>query len=1613
MLSVKAREEARDCYHVSKTTTRARSCAQIDAISHYLFSSLQPFHVLNAPESHLMSSKSKKSVYSTANIDSALLAELEVVSELGVYDDLAPLVSFVHKGLLMKTLQNFGHFTSATDISKIAQTMLRLAGILEVINFILHEASPTDATATQSRAKLEFLEQRERLTEFYTEILQNHLKHFYKIFSLRKPSAINPSLRVLSALVGYNSHALFSNFTDSFDFNHSSLMKLLIPTKDDFERKLITEKSMRLHFMNLYMAVAAKSSPVLRKALLTNFKIMNNFWKYMEMDRYEVLIAVIGFIDKSVLSEPLLRRISKCQILNENFIFKFSSLFSFVKPENDRAGDEDEDEFNRFKSSFTDLMNTLVTDQEKGITFPLNEFGSPITVHNKTFKINNKLIYTLLTALRPWESYTQLQYVMTIINHNTELVPPYMNWIVSSSGGYHDPSLSAYWVGHTLLYSEILKSDSLPAKFDFISLPPLSPASLVACLSFNNDLVKQFGLQLILLTLNKLARNKASQSLIDSVLSTLPPQASYIPLLSHENDLIKFTTTAIVKSYEQLAPSSSSSAVVSAVKENLAKLDLDNCSNRDLVLLDNYLSIQSNNDLKWWSKLPKGNSFFTSLLKLSNIEFLKPKTLAILSKLTSTSIVFNLSNLIDSPLYALIEACSTIINSSSADKLWNCLDETISRAVKTPYKYLDKSHLEYSDLSIFFVVLFEQFKFIPNYEKEKDLLAWLAKFVTDSVVLGESLEAVQNLSKSSGIPLTLNLKLIKPKENLTKKFDFAQQLYVFNRDVNNGVGDSKVFDHVSKLGNFLISLGSTDKALVEFISNPDHWFFGKVFTSATITETQTLAISLLAELFKQMEVDFSSTSLNTFFFDAANKQLPPSSQKLLSKFLWAFTDEQLTDLAAKVENEYLVVEVLKAIDERKINFSPDLVSLDKLGHPEIKSVLVQFQPSASQLEAIIEDPQLHYLLDKTNDALISHILTKDNVDDELLYRLSSTSRAVIEKHQTRATELALSMKNWAWSIKIFALSPESFDLANVSELLLTGFENDTKVGFSNDFVKAVDAIARTNYSSIKSYQERFNVWFHKCMLYITKKFAESKELSNSFNGFLVSMESLLEVLENPWRMCPGSILNAQLEVFLGHAQWVNSEDCSRYANKLVFSSNSKGVAGDKLLQIYLNNQLLPLKKLPQEGDAALRFQSGLLIHKLFNVQSSKTSLNLLNQLIMLYLGSTRAEDLLLKDTLKVVESKINKSWVDQVTSWDFLEQLTQNEVELVGEERLIIKDKNTMVVALKKAFVMNSIAAPMRSVDVPVLQKYGDYVNLYDNCLKAPYKQTEYDPEFLLLVILNNDELVSEKEGIVTFSIRRLIESLIFQVIVLNLAHDKTREVSKILLHGMCKFIQNQENSYKDKTILLVYLSSILHTLRVADHQTPLVWNIIGSLAEVIINPGHFLYDRVCRYILTNPIFKAYEIPLYYGIANGSSNDDLEEDTYYKQVAWMIEQLIAGTKNGEDLNALRLKGVVEWALNLSNVDYVTGHLRHKLFHLIYQIQSIGGEGGDMLVTKFAGLSSMEAAKLVVPQTFSGEQLALNIDQIGARFGLLSQTKRLREWTSEDVGRAVKRIHSST
>lgn len=1551
----------------------------------------------------------KASKPTLSSTDESLVSDIREIGFLGYTDDFSPIGVFIQKSGLTKSIAFLEQRCNPSEIGLFVKCAQGLGSALEVMNFVLSDTNP-EPLAQQIANKQIVIDEREKIAEFYMEVCL-HLKLAYKVFAMRKPLAVNAVIKILQALVEFRNSRVLNEFVEAFEFSNPVVHKLFVPTKDDFERKIIDATSMRCTFMEFWLSLCSHSKSALRKDLLSNFKMMSGFWKYLEMDRFEILAQVFEFLMRKVLNEPMFLRSTRAKIMNENFLFNVRPLFDYVKAENDRNLDNDDvGEFNSFKSAFTDFMDTLVTDQEKGISFPVNEFGTPLVVNNVAFKINNRLLYVLLTNLKPWESYLQLQFTMKILNSNSELLPPYMHWIVSSSGGYHDPSLTSYWIGHTLLYTEILKSKQLPLKTEFIALFPLSGTIQSSILKFPNDLVQQLGLQLILLQLKKLSSPGISQAVIESVLNTLPPHSALIPFLLNKNKFMKITATQILSSWERVAPGLSSSAIVAIISKKLSEFDFNaqSFSGIELVLLDHYLLIQSNNELKWWNKSGSDNSFFTSLLKLSHLPALRLKVLKILQRLTGASLAFNKDTDIEDPLYILLESMPTQVSEASTKKLYNCIDETIARTIKTPYKYLDKSTDLYNKLSIFVIVLFEQLKYISDFDKEIELHDWLNNFLRGMIVIGEPLEGIEKAAKDSDVIININLKGLNLKSRLITKVDFAETIIIFNKLAKSAKNESALLDAASKMGQFLSSASVDDNALLQYTTSISTWKFLECLESSKLKESQVIASCLLSELLEQWVPQRQPTDIGKYIYEVSQKQLASKNQAVVSKFLFLLSDEQIMTLTNRFSNDTIVVKVFQEVIKRKLVVTPNYKLLLKINSPDVSNIIRALPPRKNELDVILENPQFSHLFENADEETIEYLLTKPTLDDSVLYQVAACSRKIAEKYQNDIVRLALSFEKWLLSLKIVAANADFFNWEDILALVENRIKEKPKDAMTLEFVKFT-SVALTNNQNISSL---FLTWLNRAMLYVTKKFAESDTLSNSFTLFVSSLAELLEAHQIAPQTVSTDIVTAQLQVILSHSVWVTNDIYLAYVNKLLLSMRTKKIDSGKILQVYITNSKMSLHSIPTIEAASLRFESALVAHSLFSADvSTNSTIALLENIIVLYQGSSRAEDLLLKDILIKIENKISKSWISLISGWAFLTDLSREEAELVGAERLIIKDHASLVVALQKNFVNNTIKTYFELPKVPATTRYTDFKSFSSKCKSSSFFDTSYDPEFLLLVIASNEELFLFSGGQITLDLPQLMESELLRFVVTSLSNPCTRQISKIILHGILKFLQVQDEKYRDKNVLTVYVSSILHTLRVADHLTPLVWYIVGCFSSILANPAHSMYDLAYQYIASHPTFKRYELPLFASIAAGiHGSDEVEGKDYFKQAHWLIDELRRGVSSAEDLKLLRYKGVLEWVMDLCYCKYISGALRDKVMHLIYTIQTIGAEGTDMLVRNNAMLTTLNALKTCIEgDSLVDDQLRLNIDQVAVRFAIAGSQKRLADWTQGDICQAAKRI----
>lgn len=1523
-----------------------------------------------------------------------------------------------------------------------------------------------------------------------------------------------------------------------------------------------------------------------------------------DIDSIPVLQRIFEFIDNKILNETNFKKSTKCKILNENFIFKIQLIFNRLSTINN-------DEFSK---TFINLLTKLSTDFTHGLNYPnyklwqpTSDNGIPISINNKTFRINNKLIYTILTSLKPWETHPQLQLVKSILSTNIELVPPYMNWIIQNGGGYHDPSLSSWWIGHTLLFNEIL---SLPIPtipldvklnnkviLENITLAPLSKNALNKCLESNHNLIVQLSSQLIMLSLIRLEKilsssfftnnsNANKQELIEMTFNNLPEFNSLVQLLltinknfpeKQDMKLLKITLTMIVNQYQLIYPSSSqplNKFVNNEINGFIDNNELLSSSGYNLSLLDNYLSIQSNqqqeNDLKWWNKTNNGNSFFTCLVKLSinnNIdEMFSWKFYKLLNRLTENTIIFN-KDLIVSPILALIRLFE---NMEPSPKLWNLLDEVIARSIKSPYKYLDLSHNKFNDISTFVVVIFEQFKFVLNDSITdptalNNTISWLFQFLKYLIVIGEQKKAIDSLleeylmgdkvfteivsreklreridftyseeikDNTSFLNLLINTSnrdLIANSQIFAKRFpisnlDFAGlclRLKLLVTDSSLKKTDNAIIELVSKIGNYLVSVVPGDILVVKFILAKRFWedliLSGETDLSVPLSRNSIFTGELLNEVFQQLpqeifKIDDSRflkfNELNPYFFNlfGFNDSMAIENQIFIGKFNWILSNDQIMKLTNSVNpsNSITVIKLYEISIERSISMSYEnfntLLNLDLRDQNEfetarrnilcnlIENNLVFFENDDlfKQIEIILQNESNYYLLKSfinTEDLIkkneiTSYLIEQSNlgtIKDEYLlcfigYSISlSVSFLDLDDPSLleflgKITNIALKILNegefearlpWNNILDILSSSVSTNSITNKekSELISQIFKYVEINGFKKS---SIPEFANLIYQVIKStanLHDEIKLWLHKSMLYITKKLAEVKDLSENFIKFLNGIKNIIRLIpsinSSIWQIVPTTVINAQLEVILNHNEWVLESNILEFVNcTLMTAKQSKGVLYERLLQIFVNNECNVLNALPSKSNNRSRFESALVLSNLFFMNPTKNSTSiLLEKIVILYLGSIRLEDLIIKSVLVTIEANLMKSWISLILNWELAEETSGDDLELIGEERLILKDKKTFAIALNKNFIRNSISNGGMSYSTPkppnclnsIQSNKFEFREAWDATesfyeanralVNQEYQQTIYDPEFLMLLIINNNELVqvdsNEDTGDlkIMFDIKNLIDSHILQLLVVNLSSsdELVHNISKNLISGILKSLETTE-SFKDKNLFKVYLSNILHTLRGADNEiSPLVWYFYSSLIPILANPGHFLYERSFRYILSTPTIKKHDIPLYTPITTSASKDlEFENDeSYYKQISWLIQNLIVGTKLVADLNVLKVKGVIEWIMNLLNSPFITNNIKTLILNFIYVIQKID-QGSDMLITKYAILANLEQFQQKFESESSAtdervrlvnEQLQLNIDEISVRFGVsVGSQKRIRNWTSDDLPNYVKRIH---
>ncbi|SCU88641.1 LAME_0E00628g1_1 [Lachancea meyersii CBS 8951] len=1670
-----------------------------------------------------------------------VLSGIDLINETAS-NDYRPILAFFSSRFAPQLTQAWSYHAQVNNHAKFTNCTSKLARALRVLG-----SDPSTLACGSSLIRT---------------ILLENVKVLYRGLNNMKPATTNSVLRLMREMVAFNSGEHVDDFLTYFDLALPSVLRILAPTRAELADldhcKANPDLSMRYNFMNFWLTLIENSSPLLRKAVLTeNSRIMSGWFKHMtKVDSVKLMKHCVSTMSEKVLRESSLKKATKCKILNEAFIsrlhhFYYSGDASLVKAVDQffelySTSEEHSVAFSDDKLWFSEPVYA------KSASGSLSN-GAMVMINNKKFYLYNKILYTMLTFFKPWEDESQLNRVIQVLQALPELVAPYCSYLETL--GHHEPKMTSYWFGMTLLLGRIINlpipQKILDVQTDNIPLPPIVLESIAPCpltkaalskaLQHEVPLIKQMGCQLLIFCFQKLEHifelyedkgwNSAKSELVGRLKSTLPDLSviattlDFVSRHKSENKILAASVSLVLNHYSKFFPLSFNLTLPS---DNIYSkvIKSKSFSGLDLVILDSFLQFQelNNSQAKWYNPTATENSTFTTLLKLASSSnataSLTNKVASLLDSLLKFTVVFD-EALIASPILALINSLQVMArsdledNSLKEERIWKLLDETISRCMKTPYKYVDNS-AAYGHCSPFLVALTEQWHFMDHRDDCEKPQKWLIIFLRSAAFIGEPLDGIRALLKS--LPsiseslldtffdfenYDMSLNSLRDTQNLVINdvdFSFFQHItltpaldldavarYPINRfDVAgliqrlrlllNGNNTSITHSKFSAIvDNLLAKVASYALSQAEFrVQFTEARFFGKFMVNEKIDPSNSVACeryayvsNTIADIYSQLNQsmpDFQHYIHSLWLTCAISWEKNDALASVLLKGLAFLSPNQLQEVLHLLpsDSQKLLPYVVKELLHQKIQINNDqfmnLLSQDSALLIPVLQAFIKFQlieaprfaeiiPLALRLTSY--KPIIEEILQCTEGVNVLSEFVDKIKDDGLVIKIAASVTSANSKLDPSFIEKALSVAFENLT------SLEDTDLDAAIKLFVSHF-NEIPELRKNKIVEIITTRSGSrftpqvpNFIALQKVEgdKIIRSWMQKCVLFITKNIVEKSQPTARFSEFLANFLKLHEKI-NFWKHGMTSSLNSQIQAIVG-GNWISYLGILKYLNAVLLGAEKSQLNTSRMLQLLLNNDQMCFNS--GSKDAHIRFLTTSCMFILFNVDAAGCSSVIVQEkLLLCYGGTICPSDRMILNMLEQIESKTISSWTNNIFAWDYQDVTEDQEESGAADYQMIVQEAEGFIITIQRKLV--KFTAENFAVTMPALpitdctnssQIKQDFIDLKEetDLLYSESQYKIYDPMFLLLSMVNNEELFKNnsdaKNGsneVSFFEMKRIIDSGLLELVLVCLSFNgEIGEIALLLVHKMLESLDI--GNFKDKQAYKLLLMKIACTFHLyekndaadTDKVPPLIWSTVARVSTVLSQPSSFLYERAYRWVLSSPSVNSRHIPFYDTVV-AKKDDDGEH--YYKYLHWFLESILQGLKTDEDLHLLRSRNVFEWVMNLLNSPYITLKLRVLAVSFLYKSQRLEG-GGPTLLTRFAGTSFLESMnigtaqqlvtsndqlstntknKLHLMQNLVLQQSQVNYSELGAGFTAIAKSrKRLVDWVEGDGDNFLKRM----
>ncbi|KAA8916369.1 hypothetical protein TRICI_001478 [Trichomonascus ciferrii] len=890
-------------------------------------------------------------------------------------------------------------------------------------------------------------------------------------------------------MTSYHRGECIENLFQALDFSVKAFPKIMAPIRDSSE-----DKGLRRSFITFYLSFLDNSSFIIRKDLISQRKIISNWFKNIGVDSEDLILSTLTSLFDKVIMDISFSKSTKISFFNDWLVGSLTKLFM----RSDKVPDK-----------VSEVLTLLCTDSVYGIKFPEKGWYEGADAEH----IKNRPVFSILRQLKPWEDLLQQDLSVKILQSSPELVPPYFKAISSTMS--FDPRMSSFWIAYVTFHSRVITLPIPTVNDSRISGPPedwsvvdsilpstITRASLTKCFQDSNPSIQYFGAQVLVNCLSKLstvrhwysARLFDSSALLEFVEGRIP-ELSVLSRALHStkesnNNLLKTALLKGVALYSDLFPEltlSANFAGSTAVIDNLQ--NVEKLEGFDLVQAQSALVIQGKISKigKWWNKSGE-YSMFTNLLRLGNMNTsLSQKTTRLLIDLSSPTLLFQQETLVH-PALVLVHALDLLgeiidIGKDEEKKVWSLIDESIARCMRSPYRYVDEfaTIRTRNDevLSPFIVTLLEQWKFVQA--PKKSVEQWLRRYLQVVVIAGESFSAISKLTQKSDlghfaldsttrgafVDVVTNCSASEIKKD-NRRIDNVLDLQAVKFRILNEPENHVLVDHLlSKVPVHLAHYMTRVQFFVDFLnpklSGP---FFGRLYELYQVTE---------------LEISEIQSSLRAI-----------DDPTVLSHCTWLLKSEVVKSLLEETSSQQLFERCIDYYTQNGIPITKAVIGrLERLKFSESVEELLEQNIilHSSKLDNSQVNDLSTTLLQARKFDLLCVLIRNTIVDqvDQVLQCKSSKVQAALARHTNSSYDPPLEVVKGALNDKSadsFAILSRSISLLAPEQMkhvvqLITSLEGNLTV--SPDVMRTAGILLESGYNDLSE-------WVKKCVLWLTKCF---------------------------------------------------------------------------------------------------------------------------------------------------------------------------------------------------------------------------------------------------------------------------------------------------------------------------------------------------------------------------------------------------------------------------------------------------------------------------------------------------------------------------------------------